>query len=346
MAHAKCNSCRRNGFSAKLVLALLIGAAAVFAALALNLRSIYASIAAADPAKLIVALGLFTLAQAAFALRWRALLPEETRPRRVVCGGYLLIGGLLNNLLPMRAGDLTRGVLVSRSHHIPLGDSAAVIVIERLADAAMVALAGIGLLMLHALPERATQGIAFFGASVLVVGLALWALSRISLLERVRAKAWVHKVVAPIKTLLMDALAAGKRTLRGRAALGALGPHCFGWFTVGMALATCMSAVHLQLPQPAAVLAVIVMTSVSGLIVAAPLGVGPWHALAAASLALFGLPTEAGIAFAIVAHGLATAVLLIGGTASVWVFGVKDQVSGLVQSIGPKRRCPDCGRGG
>jgi len=130
------------------------------------------------------------------AWRWRLIFPAASRPRFGSCLTVLGIGNMANLLLPARAGDLARCVLVGRAASLPESTrTLATLAVEKVLDG--LALVGMLLLCLPALrpPHWVTDllrvaTLIFVGALVLLIVLRYRARS---LAEWVRgAFRWVH----------------------------------------------------------------------------------------------------------------------------------------------------------
>src|SRR5262245_24090290 len=82
---------------------------------------------------------------AIFAVRWRVLLPNrpDVPVRFVFC--YLMIGYMVNAIIPVRLGDLVRAYLLGRRHGIAVSTTLSTVVVERIFD--VVAIVVIGLLV-------------------------------------------------------------------------------------------------------------------------------------------------------------------------------------------------------
>jgi hypothetical protein len=89
--------------------------------------------------------------------------------------------------------------------------------------------------------------------------------------------------------------------------------HAAGWAAVLGALMAFLAGMSIAVPMTDAALGILVMTSLGGMFVQVPAGLGTWHMLAAGALTLWGVPAEVGVAYAIVAHAAGIAVPLVGG---------------------------------
>jgi uncharacterized protein (TIRG00374 family) len=83
---------------------------------------------------LLPALGAFALGNVARALRWRSLFPVGRRPRFGTTLNAMMIGYLYNNILPARAGEAARVVVLTRRSSSPPVEITATVLLERIYD--------------------------------------------------------------------------------------------------------------------------------------------------------------------------------------------------------------------
>lgn len=141
---------------------------------------------------LVGALALYALATLVRAERWHRILRRTgVKVARTDAYGLTTVGYMGNNVLPARAGEMLRVVLLSRRTGAGKRTLIGTIVAERLLDA--VALASIfavvvvGVLNNTALPSNRPFLLAAIGAGVLAaLALAVWMLRRHHVVERLR----------------------------------------------------------------------------------------------------------------------------------------------------------------
>lgn len=142
------------------------------------------------PATLLaIAIGLLFAAHVARAMRWAALFPKKhngTRRKSLLIG--LGIGYAVNALIPLRIGEIVRGIVVSRLNRIRLAEVMATIVAERVADLAVLAL-----IIAAFAPRSSDPGFANATALIfaLAAGLALLAAILVRGSTRVRRALWL-----------------------------------------------------------------------------------------------------------------------------------------------------------
>ncbi|MBK8022416.1 MAG: flippase-like domain-containing protein [Chloroflexi bacterium] len=223
-----------------LLLAASILVSGVFLWLALRgvpLDEVIASIGQADP--LWTLISLITVAAGLFAraLRWSyGLLDRRLPPMRAY---HILNIGMLINLLPLRAGEVARGVLASRER-VPFVTAATSIVVERLIDVVVcVLMLAVAVARVPDAPPLIAQMSALFGAAAVVAFAVLVGLARYPQIAH-RLTAWLEAHLAFTHRLNLtrraDEILDGLRPLsKPRRALIALFWTAVGW---GLSLVT------------------------------------------------------------------------------------------------------------
>lgn len=138
---------RRNDLI-RLALGLLVsGLCLMLAGRNVSLADLGASLNAANPLVLLPALGIYALAILARSIRWQVLLRGYGVPLPVLFR-TLVIGLMVNDILPGRLGEIARIFLLARDAAVPAGASLASIIIERVLDGiALTALLTLGVLL-------------------------------------------------------------------------------------------------------------------------------------------------------------------------------------------------------
>lgn len=146
-----------------LIASLVVSALFLWLALRdVPLADVLESIRQANPVYILLSLGSITLAMFTRAIRWRGLLGNRIPLGRAF---YILSITFLINQLPLRAGEIARSLLATRSG-VPVMTAATSIVVERLLDTVMVVvLLAIGLSRLPDAVPAATQLAALFGVA-------------------------------------------------------------------------------------------------------------------------------------------------------------------------------------
>ncbi len=155
-----------------LIASVLVSALFLFLALrGVPLDDILVSLQQANPAWVVVAFVMGTLGLWTRGIRWRGLLQNRVGN---VEAFYMLCVGMLLNQLPMRAGEVARSALVTRSG-VPFFTAATSIIVERLLDTLFVVIVlSLSLTQIPDVPPTITQAALLFGiAGIIAVGFLL-----------------------------------------------------------------------------------------------------------------------------------------------------------------------------
>src|SRR5207237_10222978 len=111
------------------------------------------------------------------AFRWHVLLPTNPNVpvRFVFC--YLMIGYMMNAIIPLRLGDLVRAYLLGRRHGIAVSTTLSTVVVERIFDVVAIVVIGLLVSTVLDLPPLVIVGLRTFAFAGLVGLSILFALS-------------------------------------------------------------------------------------------------------------------------------------------------------------------------
>ena len=157
-------------------LGLLVSVAALVAVFAVtDVRAMVAALSNLSAGVLLGALALFVLSIGLRALAWRVLLGG-----RVAWWSAFLalnVGYLVNNVIPLRAGEAARAVLIAPKARVPFWHAVSTVMVERLLDVVLLAAMLVGSLpWVLDLPQARQASQAFGGVALLaLVGLVLLA---------------------------------------------------------------------------------------------------------------------------------------------------------------------------
>lgn len=136
----------------RLVTGTLLGALAVWLALrGTDYTALWRSVGGAHPAWILAAIASVALTVGAGVVRWRVLL--EPVPAWRPLADALIIGQMLNVVLPIRLGEVARAYIVSRAESVPAARVLTTIAVEKLGDLVAVGLTAALLLAFATLPE-------------------------------------------------------------------------------------------------------------------------------------------------------------------------------------------------
>jgi uncharacterized protein (TIRG00374 family) len=291
--------------SGRIALGLAVSAALLVALGAtLDAGAVMAALGAMHWSGVALAALMSPLALAARAVRWRFLFAPGHRPPRLLAA--TMIGYMLNNVLPLRAGELARAWVAARGRPEAFWTVLGSLVAERVLDVLALVLVLGGVLL--AVPVPAVVRWAAVG--VLAAGLA----GAAALVLLVRAPAMVESVIgralgrwpAACRRVLAAAsrFVDGLTGLRARENAGPLLAWTAACWLVPVAVVwLVVEAADLALPwvAPWTVLALVAL-GVS--VPSAPGAIGPYHAAAAVAVGIFGVPWSQAVGFALVMHAV------------------------------------------
>lgn len=252
--------------------------------------------------------------------RWQILIAPIHRVPYPRLLGYLLVGYLGNNVLPLRLGELVRSHYLGDREGVSRTTTLGTVVVERVVDTAvLVAIAALAILVLN------VRGVV---ASAVLVGLALTALLTIGLAVAVlahrlpgadRARRLVHRAPKLDETLrkLRGGLAvAGRPVVMAEAVL----LSALAWGCTVLAFAAAGQAVGIELTLSEAAL----LAAGANLATAIPSGpgyLGTFELAVVKIAAAFGIAASTALALAVAVHALILVLTSVGGGAALIHFG-------------------------
>ncbi len=293
----------------------LSGVAAYLAVRAIDLDRVHHAFGAANPAWVMLALASVLATTWAKAARWRTLYPRTgRRPGLRALITALLIGMMMNLLVPARVGELARIYVVEQLEGQSKALSLSTIAVEKWADLVMLLLTFAGLLVFISWPAWLTawgHRLAWLASALtaaLVAGFFLRGRVR-SLAERVACR-----LPARWGSLALGAWHAAQEglvALRTVPQMGAL----LGWTLVVWLISASTNLLLLRAlalpPSPLIALTLLVILQAGSALPSSPAKIGVFHYLAILGLGLFNIPQDVALAFAVWLH-LVVVVLLIG----------------------------------
>lgn len=255
------------------------------------------------------------------AYRWRLLLPAA---RSTLSLGRLvsliLAGQTLNTWFVAHSGELTRAYLLGSRSEIGKATALSTIILENALDSLFLLLALALLALILPLPAWLHTTSILLG--VILVGVLLLLLVAAQRWERVQAWGAALAVRLPFAShVLLAALRAigegiwALRNRRERARL--LLATGVVWLVATLTTWAAMQAVSLSLPWYAP-LFLLVVFQIGSVVPASPGKFGVFHYLAVQALALFRVPQEPALAFAIMLHTVAYVLMGLAGALCLW----------------------------
>lgn len=287
-----------------------------------DLGELGSALAAADYRYAVPGLAIYFIGVWLRAVRWRYLL----LPLRPLASHRLfsivVIGYMVNNILPLRAGELVRAYILGEKEDLSKAAVLATIAVERTFDGLTLLLFVALVALVLPLPVWLRDGVRavavlFLGAFVLLLVMALresWAQRLTALAMRFLPQTAAQRGAA-ITTLFLSGLRSLRHPLL---AAMALATSALAWlaeagmyYLVGLSFGLDQSFVVLILVTSAANLAISLPSSQGG--------IGPFEYFAAATLTLFGVAAPTASAYALALHALLLLPVIGLGLVLLWV---------------------------
>lgn len=286
----------------------------------------YHALAGVDPIKLTGAFLFLAASVSLTARRWQ-LLVEEQRARWGGVLAALVVGLMVNNVLPARLGELARAIFLGIRADISKVYLMGTVVLDRLMDVAVLVSLALFLLVLAPVAPGVSLGMLVAGGVLLLAGVALvvllrWrgmrhVLDRVGSRLPVRVRRWFAAVGPQLQLSLAKRRAWGNWSALVGLSLGV-------WFCMGVSLFLALQAFDISLPMWGTGVLLVVL-NLGGLIPSSPGYIGTYHWLAVTTLGALGVDRSTGLSFALVNHALwyvpqvvAGLVILSRANLSVW----------------------------
>jgi len=259
------------------------------------------------------------------AVRWQLLLRDGGHVGLGRLFRWSNIGYLVNNVTPLRLGDVLRAYLCSEGTGVSLVSVLATLVVERLADVVTLVLILVALLPRVDMPGQYLTPVLWVGLAALIGVLML-------VLVALRPRwclAWFERLAARFGTLdrpwlrrVVESAVSGLANLgKGSNAAGALGLSLVAWLLAGLQFYWTARSVGLVLPGTAALL-VVCLTSLGMVVPASPGSLGVIESITVLTLALFGVGREVALGYALVLRAVSYVTLFGLGMVSLWGEGI------------------------
>jgi uncharacterized protein (TIRG00374 family) len=255
--------------------------------------------------------------------RWWYLFPPGSEPPGLVPA--TMIGYMVNNVLPLRAGEFVRVYVVARRWGHGFWTALATLIVERVLDSLVIVFIMAMLVLRIPVPRTIEIGAAVLLAVDLVAVAVLCFLAiapcRTSRVVARLTRRWPslqHRVVGILETFVR-----GFEGIRTRAHLLPLVVWtAIIWVLPAFATWTMFRALHLELPWIAAWV-VLAFVGLGVAIPSAPGYIGVFHAAATIALTIFGVPATTAFGYALLLH--ATQILPV--TLVGWVFLLREHLT-------------------
>jgi glycosyltransferase 2 family protein len=316
------------------VVGLLVTAGIIWIGLSrIDLSQTMAAFAAVRIEFVLAGGGLIVAVIAIFAVRWHVLLPTSPSVpvRFVFC--YLMIGYMMNAIIPLRLGDLARAYLLGRRHGIAVSTTLSTVVVERIFDVVAIVVIGLLVSTVLDLPPLVKVGLrtfAFVGVTglSLLYGLSFWGqwTKRLAWLDADAGRLWWLRGMLLRLDYFCNALTVlhnGKRLVATSTLTLA------GWSVLCASLTMFVLSFGLKVPYLAGSL-IMVATSLGASIPSAPGSAGVFHVLTVLALSVWSVPTEEAVAVGVLAHGVTITLHVVLGVLCAWLAGIRlSSLSGI-----------------
>jgi len=306
------------------VVRLVVGCAIAAVALVVVLRGtdlhqLWLALRTLQAEWLAIALGSIAMSLAASAMRWRlTFFPDHARIGWGPLFNALLIGQMLNIVLPLRTGEIGRAYVLSASRRIPVGKVLSTIAIERLSDLAAAGTVALLLIAAGAGPDwLAGPGRALVAGGMLAVGTAV-----VLTVAAPRIARFITRVGSAIAPRFRPRLeAAVQPAVEGLAGLRNVPVALSIWMLAMVVTALAASTNYFlfrafEFPlAPVAALVLLVALQIGNSLVSVPGNLGVFHAITVLVLTRFGVEREPAIAYSLVLYAVAIVPKILLGAA-------------------------------
>jgi uncharacterized protein (TIRG00374 family) len=250
------------------------------------------------------------------SIRWRFLISPAHRPSLRAVTSALLVGYLFNSILPARAGEAIRVLVLRQRAGTPKFEALGTVVAERALDVlALLLLLFVTVPVVPATTWMAKAlvvgAVLFIGIAAAFVALALYGerparlmLRPLTMLPRMSR----HRIDVAASNLI-GGLSAFRRPA---VALPAFALTLASWLLIALAAWICMWGFDLRLAFAAGVL-VVVAINLAMILPSGPAGVGVFEAATLTALHPFHVPRASALSYALVLHGLNVIPFIIVG---------------------------------
>jgi uncharacterized protein (TIRG00374 family) len=271
---------------------------------------------------LVPATALLLVAMVMRSIRWALLFPAARRPGAGACFWALNVGYLANALLPFRAGEVIRVMVLSRETGTSRTQGLVTIVLERVFD--LFSIAVLMLAVAPLVPPGATRtSLVALSLVTLVATLVAVAVLRSARLRRRVALMAGRLPLSERRLAMLRSGAEALEPLRQPRAAGLVLAWSFGsWLVLAASTIMVERAFVRGLPWPSGALA-LVATTYAQAIPSSAASVGVFEAAARQSIATYGVAAGTGLAFAIALHAVSVLPTLPLGIAGLGRMGVR-----------------------
>jgi uncharacterized protein (TIRG00374 family) len=266
---------------------------------------VWDALKASDYWWLIPALLAFAMGNVARALRWRSLFAPGRRPAPGVTMNAMMIGYFYNNILPARAGEAARVLVLTQRSDAPPVEIVGTVVLERLYDL-------LAILVIFFVAEPWLPHVSWFGAAAAAAIVLAGLIAAAAIVLSVFGDRPLRLLLRPLGRLplfqgdrldrTITELTHGLSGLRDwRVALEAFLWTSLAWVFSALCAYLVSVAFHLHLPFACGVL-VVVAVGLGMILPSPPAAVGVFEGAALIALKAYGIPHSSALPYALVLH--------------------------------------------
>jgi glycosyltransferase 2 family protein len=271
----------------------------------INLSLAWRALCTSDYWWVLAALVAFGLGNVTRALRWRSLFARGRRPPAGSVTNAMMVGYLYNNIMPARAGEAARVVVLTQRSDTPPVEIVATVVLERLYDV-------LGILVLFFAAEPWLPHVSWFRAAAIAAVVLAVLIATAALILAVYGDRPLRLLLGPLRRFSLFSGERLERTLEelvhGLSGLRhpRLALEAFAW-TIGSWLLTALCAYfvtvafHLHLPFASGVL-VAVAIGAGMILPSSPAAVGVFEGATLIALSAYSIPHSSALPAALVLH--------------------------------------------
>ncbi len=307
-----------------LVIGLALGVVLLVLALeSVDRAGLIAALTGTDPLLLCLALLTVGATVMAKALRWRLLFyPWHRTQSRGTLVSALLIGQMVNFLLPARLGEFVRAYVVGQRAGQRKLLALGTIVVEKVLDGLMLSLLLAFVCVVLPVPHwlRLSGAASGLALAVLLLTVLLLTGQRDRLLGAMER---VDQAVPVLGRLGLSrrtaALADGLSSLQSRQVNLRLLVWTAGiWLLAGLTNCLVLLALDIEVPLLLGALVVLVVVHLGMVVPSSPARIGVFHYLCLLSLTLLGVDASQGLAYGFVLHFVVVLPVIFAGLLCLW----------------------------
>jgi glycosyltransferase 2 family protein len=277
------------------VVVTAITIAALYLALRhIDLADVWHALRVCDFLWLIPALVAFGLATFARALRWRSLFAPDHRPPRSTVMNATMLGYFYNSILPVRAGEAARVVVLTQRSSAPAAEVVGTVIVERLYDLTAI-------LVIFFATEPWMPPLTWLKAAAIAAAALAVLIAGAATLLAVYGDRPVRMLLKPLTKVSAVSESRLERMVRELA-------NGFAWTLIAWMLSALCAyfvtlAFHLQLPFLASVL-VVVAVGFGMIVPSPPAAVGVFEGAVLVALKVYGVSSSSALPYALVLHAV------------------------------------------